>query len=78
MSTPQPIYDLCRLLVSSSIATSNPHSALTASEASGERKEGEGMKDWLIALWYRLTYCSKHGHVYKCCDYCLNCGRARW
>jgi hypothetical protein len=32
------------------------------------------MRDRLVALWHRLTYCTRHGH-YKVHDgQCLNCG----
>lgn len=35
-----------------------------------------------VDLWYRLTYCARHGHAYSAFgsevdDYCGNCGARR-
>lgn len=33
-----------------------------------------GVKDRLVMLWYRLTYCRRHGHYKVYEGQCLNCG----
>lgn len=34
------------------------------------------LHDYFILLWYRLTYCRRHGHTYNLMysDYCKICG----
>jgi hypothetical protein len=35
--------------------------------------------DPFVHLWYRVTYCSRHGHLYKMDmpDWCVNCAKPR-
>ena len=42
----------------------------------------ERWRDFMVALWYRLTYCTRYGHRWPAFgsemdDYCLNCGKDR-
>jgi hypothetical protein len=46
---------------------------------------GARWTDPLVNLWYRFTYCRRHGHRYSAFgsppggvdDYCMNCGKNR-
>lgn len=35
--------------------------------------------DWIVCLWYRVTYCPRHGHLFKMDmpGQCFNCGAGR-